>query len=415
MATAFPADFFQQLLQALTQLERSQDILPTLVKFLPQFEGLLGVQVHQQDVSVFVLPCDTPGLAIQQEHAPFVFDYVFSETPAPAHLTHLNAWMAAVLRLDQSYRQMETLAREKEQEAYTALQSLRQTQSQWVDAEKMGALGGLVAGMAHELNTPLGIGVTAVSALQDDLAQLQQHFEAGTLSRQTLQQTLGNMQEATGLLHTHMQEAVALIDDFKRVAPRHTHDHLQRIDLCQHLSAVVEAHRADVSSGDFAFHFEAPEHFELITYPRVWAQILHELLKNSQHHGFLNPEHPPQVECVLAPFVPPPRSGMSALLNLMDHRLTGQEGQGVSLAELPQASQARFVYRDNGQGVAARLRGVLFEPFSTRSPAEYSGLGLYMVYNLVHQKLGGEIHVLQAEQGLQLEIRFPLSISEPET
>lgn len=389
-------------------------VFATLDGFLPQFQGLLGLRVYQGEKLVFELNNTQSGVEVSQQQAAYTFDYVFSEPPHLDALTHLSALLYALFDLEQRHQQVKGLAQQKEQETYAALHNLRQTQAQLVDAEKMGALGSLVAGMAHELNTPLGIGVTALSALQEDLKQLHQHFEKGTLSRHLMQQGLSQMQEAAGLLHTHLQEAVTLIDDFKRVAPRHVHDHAQAIALRDHIQAIVNTHRADTNHVPFAFAFDAPEAFEVKTYPRVWAQIIHELLNNSQYHAFPGNPHP-QVRCELHVFTPEPQNGISALLHLMDHRLDAQEGQGLALADIPQTPQGRFVYADNGPGVAETLKSVLFEPFSTRSPAEYSGLGLYMVYNLVHQKLGGDIHMLQSEHGLQLEIRFPLCISEPET
>lgn len=418
-AAELPTDFFQHLLQALTTLQRSQEVLPTLAHFLPQFEGLLGVTVYQEDTLALVLEAAQPGVSIHQTQGDFTFDYIFDQAPEPGRLALLTALVAAVLRLDQSYRQMETLALQKGQEAYEALQTLRETQTQLVDAEKMGALGTLVAGMAHELNTPLGIGVTALSALQESLGHLRQHFEQGTLSRQIMQQNLVDLQDATQLLQHHLQDAVALIDDFKRVAPRQVHDRLLQLDLKEHLQTVIDVHQHEHHPTPFEVTFEASESFDVLTYPKVWSQILHELLKNTLQHGFVDGAvgtEEPAVHCSLSIFVPPPRSGMSALFNLMDHRLsTQEEGQGVSLSDIPQPQQARFVYRDNGRGIDPQLKTVLFEPFSTRCQSSFSGLGLYMVYNLVHQKLGGNIHLLPSEQGVQFEIIFPLSISESET
>lgn len=409
-------DFFQHLLQALAVLQRPQAVLPTLAQFLPRFEGLLGITVHQHETLVLVLEASHPGVQVRQTQGDFVFDYVFAAEPAPEPLALLTALVAAVLCLDHSYRQMEIVALQKGQEAYDALQTLRQTQNQLVDAEKMGALGTLVAGMAHELNTPLGIGVMALSSLQEGLKHMQQHFEQGTLSRQLMHQNLTDMHDAAMLLQTHLQEAVVLIDAFKRVAPRQVHDHLHLVELGSHIHAVVAAHRTEASHVPFAFTLEAPAPFEVRTYPKVWDQILHELLKNTQQHGFVATEATDfRVHCQLSLFSPAPRSGISALLNLMDHRLAGQEGQGASLTDIPQAQQGRFVYQDNGVGIASHLNGGLFEPFSTRSQRLFSGLGLYMVYNLVHQKLGGEIHLLPSETGARFEIIFPLCISESET
>lgn len=407
-------DFFQHLLQALTVLQRPQEVLPTLAHFLPQFEGLLGVRVYHHQNLVLVLEASQAGVEVHQTQGDFVFDYVFEAAPAPERLALLTALVAAVLCLDQSYRHMETVALQKGQEAYEALQTLRQTQNQLVDAEKMGALGTLVAGMAHELNTPLGIGVTALSALQESLNHLQQHFEKNTLSRQRMHQALVDIHDATQLLQQHLHEAVTLIDDFKRVAPRQVYDHLLQMDLKDHLQKILEVYPHAHQPVPFTFTLEAPASFPVLTYPKVWAQILNELLKNTQQHGFPAGSAAPTVHCSLSTFVASPRSGMSALLNLMDHRLAAQEGEGASLSEIPQPQLGRFVYRDHGVGIAAALKDLVFEPFSTRCQGSFSGLGLYMVYNLVHQKLGGEIHLLPSETGAQFEIIFPLSISESE-
>ena len=270
--------------------------------------------------------------------------------------------------------------------------------------------------MAHELNTPLGISITALSTLQEEISRLQHKVNAGTLSRSEMESTLQNMQDASKLLDTHLNSSVLRIQDFKRVSPRQTYESPLYINLKEHLQQVVHTLQHTPKYQHIAFALNIQEEVSLYTYPNVWTQIVNEWVSNSFLHGLSNVEAP-VIHLQLESFQAEAYQGIQALLNLMDHRLETEEGQEQNAhADKNGRPLWRLTYTDNGSGIQEDIKPIIFEPFSTRSKSLFSGLGLYMVYNLVHQKLNGEIHILTSPdlEGGGFEIVFPHT-QAPET
>ncbi len=148
--------------------------------------------------------------------------------------------------------------------------------------------------------------------------------------------------------------------------------------------------------------------------PNVWTQMINEWVNNAHLHGFID-THSPVISLQLVPYRAEPQQGMQALFSLMDQRLETTEGQVKPGAANEEPQHWRLIYTDNGCGIEEALKPIIFEPFSTRSKSAFSGLGLYMVYNLIHQKLGGEIHLpVPPDGGTHFEVIFPHN-EDPET
>lgn len=242
--------------------------------------------------------------------------------------------------------------------------------------KKLAALGALVSGVAHELNTPIGNGLLAASTLADDSRGFALEIAQGALRKSDLMEYLGRTQEHAQLLMRNLNRAAELVEKFKQVASGSAGARSQRFHLAD---AVAEA-LAWVSSQtppdlQLELQQQIPPQLELEGHPLVLQQLLKQLLENAVQHAF------------------PGRTEGRIRVEAED---LGDQG-------------LRLRVGDDGIGVAAEHRERVFEPFfSTRFGSGGSGLGLSLVNSLVRDVLGGRISLLDdAQPGCRIEIQLP--------
>ncbi len=397
--------FFATFLQKTRALQSLSELLEVIEEQLPRVSQAYALCVNGEELLSHGTLSEHSQTFMD---APFSLELDFAKNalPDPDALQLLTALMFSLLK-----------NAEQSEASREALRSLRKAQGDLIEVEKMASLGALVNGMAHELNTPLGIGVTAVSALQEDLNQLERAVASGTLTQGQMTRGIGFMQEAAGLLQTHLQVAARLVENFKQISAQQVSETFQSFDIRAQSQAVFTT---------LQYEFEQCVNFKVIGnftdeftgmyngYPGVWTQVLSELVRNSFAHAWpaaTMPDVVPEITLHIAIHTEQEDSGITALFDLMDERLEYAEGEGKSWEEL-QKQELVLTFSDNGVGVSEALREHVFEPFSTRDKSHFGGLGLHMVYNLVHQKLAGEIHLVQSVgspgEGAIFEIRLPL-------
>ncbi|MGY5449982.1 sensor histidine kinase [Agarivorans sp. MS3-6] len=253
------------------------------------------------------------------------------------------------------------------------LEKLNDTQLQLVEQEKMAALGGLVAGMAHELNTPLGVGITAASQLASNYQVIEKSLAEGTLAKSELQEMLSQGAKGCELLESSLQRSAALVNTFKSLAGSDIDENLQQIKL----KTWLEQHLKMLLQPFSELHIQlsiSGSNPSLLINQRALELILSCLIDNSIQHGFSKHSFPHLKVYIDA-----------------------------------QQEQICINYQDNGSGVQNDDLGLIFNPFyTTHRSAGNVGLGLNQVYNLVHQHLMGSIECFNAEpQGLGFRIRLP--------
>jgi PAS domain S-box-containing protein len=238
-----------------------------------------------------------------------------------------------------------------------SLETLQKTQDQLVQSEKMAALGVLVAGIAHEINTPIGIGVTAASHLGDQTREIAQHYHEHKMKRSDLEHYLNTAREAAGILLTNLQRAADLVHSFKQVAVDQASGKKRRFKLKSYIDDVLVSLHPKLKKTSHTIIVTCPEDLELESYPGAFSQILTNFIMNSLIHGFT--------------------PGILGKIELHIHA-----EQGV----------LRIRYSDNGKGMSKQERSRIFEPFYTTKRGQGgTGLGLHIVYNLVTQRLNGSI------------------------
>ena len=253
---------------------------------------------------------------------------------------------------------------------------LQQTREQLVMQEKMASLGGLVAGVAHEINTPLGICVTAASHLQHELAQLREQQKNKQLTIQIFNEYLDTATSTCQMLTDNTQRVAALVQSFKQVAVDRTAISVREVELSSYFAEVLQALMPELNKAACQVDYQPQQGLVLFADAGILARLLEHLVMNSLQHAFL-----------------PQQTDRQLLLRLSQ-----------------QGNQVLIQYQDNGQGMAAELIPRLFEPFfTTKRHQGYSGLGSHIIYNLVTVELNGSIQVRsEAGQGLSYRILLPL-------
>lgn len=262
-------------------------------------------------------------------------------------------------------------------ELASTLEKLRTAQRQLVESERMAALGGMVAGIAHEINTPVGIGVTGATYLEREIGILERKFNEKALRTEELQEFFGESREVITSITRNLDRADHLIKSFKLVSADQTHDEERTFNMREYLEALTLSLTPLLKKTPHRFSYQCPEDLNITSYPAAYAQIITNFVTNSIHHGF-RPEEAGELQLEIA-----------------------RRGSTLSL-----------LYRDNGHGMTEEVRDRIFEPFYTTRRSDGSmGLGLHLVYNIVTEQLGGTVECTsEPGQGTAFAVSVPLEI-----
>jgi signal transduction histidine kinase len=252
---------------------------------------------------------------------------------------------------------------------------LRLAADHLVQTEKVASLGRLVAGIAHELNTPLGSTLTAATTLKAHLGSFRNGLLSGTLKRSTAEDFVGQCHQACDIIERNAYRAAGLIDNFKELAVDQASARRRRFPLKRTVEEVLATHHNAWKATPHKIELDIDEAIELDSFPGPLAQVLSNMLENSLVHGL---------------------SQNSAGCVRIVARLHGDE--------------VALTYSDDGNGIPPQFHNKIYDPFfTTRLGQGGSGLGLYIVQTLVTGVLGGQIGVQsQPGQGTQFHITLPL-------
>ncbi|MBF0422191.1 MAG: CHASE domain-containing protein [Magnetococcales bacterium] len=229
--------------------------------------------------------------------------------------------------------------------------------SELIQAEKMAGLGNMVAGVAHELNTPVGIGVTASSELADRIQSFATLLREEGISKEELEEHVGCTSRLAELVRHNLERSADLVRSFKLVAVDLSEDMLQEFKVRPCLESTVMALHHELEAVRLATVIECSEDIEIYSNPGALARVVLNLVNNSCVHGYS----------------PPSRGRIVMRCTIVDGLFT-------------------LVYNDDGMGMSEEVRRRIFEPFfTTRRHAGGTGLGMHIVYNLVTKTLGGSI------------------------
>ena len=279
--------------------------------------------------------------------------------------------------------QLEARVALRTKELQDSLDALQKTQLQMVQSEKMAALGNLVSGVAHEVNTPLGNAITGGSIILKESKNLLSLMETGTLKKSTMEQGLQILNETSNLLLKSLTQAADLIRSFKRISVDQGAEDMREFNLYEYLQEILLTFHNNLKKVPVTVNLSGDHKLSLKSYPGVYAQILTNFIQNSLLHGFNDQTSDPTIT--------------------IDYHI--------------ESDNLVLTYTDNGQGMDDNMRTIAFEPFTTtKRNTGGSGLGLNIIYNLVTQKLNGTI-TLKSEpaKGTTFTITLPLSAPENRT
>lgn len=237
----------------------------------------------------------------------------------------------AIADLKQLNDQLEHRVEERTRELSDTLDQLRKTQQELIEHEKMAALGELVAGIAHEINTPVGICVTACSHVEEDLDKLQKAFDGKTLTPDMLQAHIHQTSDAYALVRSNLDRASQLISDFKKVAVDQSHNESREFLLVDYVRSVANSLTPTLKKKKHRVEVTGPEYLEVFHNPGAVSQIIVNLIMNSVIHGFEGQD----------------KGLISIHIGLSEH------------------GQVSLEYRDNGKGMTSEQIAKVFHPFYT--------------------------------------------------
>lgn len=254
------------------------------------------------------------------------------------------------------------------------LEDLQQTRSHLVEVEKMALLGELVAGVAHEINTPVGNSITAISHLSEKTGELDRKFSDGQMKKSDLQLYLESSNHVSKIIFTNLERAAELIRSFKKVAVDQLVEERRSFQLEEYIQDVLVSLRPQLKKTHHTVNVICPEAIKVYWYPGAFWQIISNMLNNSIMHAY------------------------------------EPDDAGTITIEISySAGIITLTYADDGKGMTPEVQKKIFDPFfTTRRGTGGTGLGMHIVYNLVVFKMEGTIECTsQLGVGTVFTVKLP--------
>jgi two-component system NtrC family sensor kinase len=291
-----------------------------------------------------------------------------------SHVSNALQGLQSMDRLERAVHERTARLEQQNAALNSALTALQEAQSELVRQEKLASLGRLVAGVAHEINTPLGICVTATSHLVQELKLTREELAAGAMTEDSLSSFLDIIDQSLRIMTTNTQRAAALVRSFKQVAVDQSSDDIRSFNLRTYLDEVLLSLQPKLKGRQVTVDVDCGAELALVSFPGAMSQIVTNMVMNSLVHGF-------------------------------EHEQAGR----ISIRATEDAGMVALDYSDDGAGMDAATLAKLFDPFfTTKRGNGGSGLGAHILYNLVTGALGGTVKVDSAPgAGLRYSLRFP--------
>ena len=261
-----------------------------------------------------------------------------------------------------------------------SLEKLKFAQDKLIQSEKLASLGGMASGLVHEINTPIGIGITASTFIRQMVSKMEQKLEAGEIDLQAISTILKKTGEAASLTHSNLGRATGLLENFKQVSVDQLSENPRKILVDEYVGEVISSLRMELKHSPHRIVVNCPKNLIFDSRPGALAQIITNFVMNATIHAF---------------------EGM---------------GEGEVAFDIHADDTTLYLTcRDNGKGMDQNQLKQLYDPFyTTKREQGGTGLGLYVVYNLVTQVLAGSIECESSPgKGTTFTLRIPRNGSKP--
>lgn len=281
-----------------------------------------------------------------------------------------------IVDLEQTKAQLLSKTEELEDtnnELEVSLDNLKDTQEQLIESEKMASLGSLVAGVAHEVNTPIGIGLTGITHFKEISHDLKKKYQNELMSQEDFEEYLTTSNELATIINSNLNKAANLVRSFKQVAVDQSSEENREFDLKEYMDEILSSLHNLTKKTLLNITIHCEKNIRINSYPGAFSQIISNLIINSMKHGFNE----------------------------------GEKGE-ISIDITKKEKEVLLVYKDNGKGIPEKNIGKIFEPFfTTKRNNGGSGLGLNIIYNIVTSSLKGNITCESKEGfGVKFSIKF---------
>lgn len=258
------------------------------------------------------------------------------------------------------------------------LDHLKQTQDQLVESEKMASLGSLVAGVAHEINTPVGVGLMGITHLMEENEAIRKRYQNGELSEEVFEDYLSSTTDLSKIVLKNLDRTAHLVRGFKQIAVDQASEEERAINLKEYIEEIIFSLGSVIRKANANIEVDCPPDYHVITNPGHLSQVVTNLIVNSITHGFHD------------------KKGGKININIREKS----------------AKQFTMIYKDDGKGISKSNLTKIFDPFFTTNRANGgSGLGLNVTYNIVKNTFHGSI-ICHSQENEGVEFTLNLKVKE---
>ncbi|PHR73084.1 MAG: hypothetical protein COA66_04620 [Arcobacter sp.] len=250
-------------------------------------------------------------------------------------------------------------------------EDIKKMQLQLVDAEKMASLGSLVAGVSHEINTPIGIGLTSVTYFLEMSTSIKERYKNDLMTQEAFEDFLSTSEELSHLIYKNLKKAAVLIKSFKTVAVDQSSEEKREFYFKEYIEEILNSIHPFTKKTNIVIEVHCSEKLKVNSYPGPFSQVITNLIMNSIIHGF------------------------------------DEKEEGLIIIDIKEKNeQIHIMFKDNGKGIKKENLGKIFDPFFTTNRENGgSGLGLNIIYNIITKTLKGSITCTSIEKkGVVFEI-----------